>query len=165
MVKTVFKLFSDPQLAGEAIANLRGSAGAAAVGVLVRSGGGAEGLAASLHSDAKEVGTVQDVGPVVVVGADVFGVAGGKPGDDASQSVAAALGLPVEALGAFALGLLRGGALVAVRGEAEALVVARKVLREVEDEPSRSTREANDGFSLSDRKTSSRPEDAQHSGR
>lgn len=159
MASTAFKFFSDPQLALEAVAALRSSGyPAEAIGVLVyKEGNGA------LHGEAITVGTLPDVGPVAAVGAEVFGLAGAQAEADAGGAIASALGLPEEALGAFAAGLLRGGALVAVRPQ-EGLPAPQSLLRQFEPASVRIPKQQNEGFTLAERQTSTKAADSQFSG-
>jgi hypothetical protein len=164
-VKIAFKFFSDPQLAQEALAALQSSGyPSKSIGVLVRGNGSAADVAAGLEAPLVEAGTMPDVGPVAAAGADVFGLPSGQSDADASVAVAAALGLPVEALGTFAIGLLRGGVLVAVRTEDEGLAEVQRVLRRAEPANVRIPKQHNEGFELAERNTATKDNDNQFSG-
>ncbi|MHB1416747.1 MAG: hypothetical protein ACYC1C_15995 [Chloroflexota bacterium] len=161
-MKTAYKLFNDPQLAEEGLAVLAASGySASAIGVLVRAGEGAEG--AALPVSLREVGTLEDVGPVAAAGADVLGLKG-EAGADVSADLAAALGLGAEALSMFSIGLMRGGVLVAVQTSDEGLAKARQALRSAEPVNVRIPKQRNEGFELADRQTNARQSDKQFSG-
>ncbi|MCL5108945.1 MAG: hypothetical protein M1401_08810 [Chloroflexi bacterium] len=159
-MKTAFKVFSDPEAAKVALEGLQaGGFAGEAVGVLVRRGGSA-GVAAARTP----VGTLPDVGPVVAASPEVFGLAGASGEADASEAVAAALGLSPEAVATFGVSLLRDSVLVAVRGEDEAVATARKIMRSADPANERIAKKRNDGFELAERYTSTNPNDGQFSG-
>ncbi len=163
MANTVFKLFSDPELAQEALAALRSSGyPAEAIGVLMRKDRAEAGVA-ELAEQTAVVGTLPDVGPVAAAGAEVFGLAAGAADADVSASLGAALGLTPEAVGAFAIDLLRGGVLVAVRPQA-GLPDAKGILRRTEPANVRIAKQRNEGFEIAERRTSTVPTDGQFSG-
>lgn len=161
-MKTAFKLFNDPELAGVALAGLREVGFAAeVVGVLLRRGGTPE---AAADLTLVPVGTLPDVGPVVAASPDVFGLAGAPADADASGALGAALGLSAAAVGTFGVSLLRDSVLVVVRGEEEGLVTARKVMRSADPASVRIAKQTNDAFELAERRTSTNPNDGQFSG-
>lgn len=150
-MKTAFKVFGDPRLAREAITALRsGGYSAEAIGVLVRKDGEA---ATVLEEPLMEIGTLPEIGPVSVLGADAMGLGDLPPGGDASSALAASLGLSEEALSTFSLTLLSGGVLIAVRTGDEDLAKARKIMRGVEPANMRIPKEPNVAFELADRCT------------
>lgn len=158
-MKTAYKLFSDPQMADEALAALRsGGYPAEAIGVLVRKGNGNPAAAGAV-----EVGTLADVGAIAAVGAEVFGLAGGQAGADASAAIAGALGLPEEAVATFTISLMRDAVLVAVR-EGDGLPDAQQLLRRAEPANVRIPKQQNEGFELAERRTATNPSDGQFSG-
>ncbi|MHB1007411.1 MAG: hypothetical protein ACYC3S_17485 [Chloroflexota bacterium] len=163
MANTAFKLFTDPQLAREALAALRASGyPAEAIGVLVREGSASETVVEH-GGQAEGVGTLPDVGPVVAVGANVFGLAGATADADASAKLGAQFGLSPEALSTFYISLLRGSVIVAVEPR-EGLPDAQRVLRSVEPANVRTPVEYNEGFHLADRRTTTNSGDGQFSG-
>lgn len=163
MANTAFKLFSDPQLAREAVAALRaGGYPAEAIGVLVRQGSASEAVAEA-GGQAEGVGTLPDVGSVAAVGASVFGLAGAQADADASATLAEGFGLSPEALSTFYLTLMRGGVVVAVEPR-EGLPDAQHVMRGVEPANVRTPVEYNEAFHLADRRTTTNTEDGQFSG-
>lgn len=163
MANPVFKLFSDPQLAREALAALRASGYSAdTIGVLVREDSGASLVANAVGAKPARVGTMPDVGPVVAAGGSVLGLSAGDEGD-VTAALAAALGLSPAAVGTFAVSLLRGSVLVAVN-PAEGLPDAQRILRNAEPANVRTPKQRNEGFELADRRTTTNQGDDQFSG-
>ncbi len=163
MANTAFKLFSDPQLAQGALAALRASGyPAEAIGVLLCKDRAEAGVA-ELAGQASVVGVLPDVGPVAAVGAAVFGLAGAAADADASAAIGTAFGLSPEAVGAFAVDLLRGGVLIAVRPQA-GLPDAKRILRRAEPANVRVPKQRNEGFQIADRRTATIASDGQFSG-
>lgn len=162
MVKTIARLFRDPESAQKAIGELLAKGYKQdEIGVLLRLRDGRR-LLSLVGSGATQL-TLANVGEVTALGALAKGLSQGK--EDTEKALITLLGATPESYGYYEFGLSTGGVLVTVHGEEAHLSIALRLLRSASSEVLPIHKKSpNPGFNNAARMAATDPLDAKMTG-